>query len=281
VAGVRGDRALAMATFRDAESTLTALGVDDLLAVVQLGRGLAALTAGRPNDAYDALDRVFDPADPAWHELESFAAVGLWADAAIQAGQRAAALETLERIEAMGRRTGAPILHAGLRHARAVFADDDAVAPGLFTVAIDGADAWPFQQARSRLAFGAWLRRRRRIVDSRRPLRLARDGFEGLGLDAWAEQARRELRASGERSQRRTATPRAALSAQERQIAVLAADGLSNEQIAERLFLSPRTVGSHLYRAFPKLGIASRAELRDALGGGAPIPEVGDKPEPD
>ena len=125
VAGVRGDRTFAMATFRDAESILVTLGVDDLLAVVQLGRGLAALTAGRPNEAYAALDRVFDPADSAWHELESYAAVGIWADAAIQTGQREAALATLQRIEAIGRRTGAPILHVGLRHARAVFADDD------------------------------------------------------------------------------------------------------------------------------------------------------------
>ena len=90
--------------------------------------------------------------------------------------------------------------------------------------------------------------------------------FEALGIGAWAEQARRELRASGEGSPRRATSPRTVLSPQERQIAALAADGLTNEQIAERLFLSPRTVGSHLYRAFPKLGIASRTELRDALG---------------
>jgi DNA-binding NarL/FixJ family response regulator len=101
-------------------------------------------------------------------------------------------------------------------------------------------------------------------------LRDARDAFEAMGCAAWADQARRELRASGEASRRRRSEPVAhdRLTAQELQIAQLAAEGLSNRQIGQRLYLSHRTVGTHLYRAFPKLGINTRAELGAALSSG-------------
>jgi DNA-binding NarL/FixJ family response regulator len=86
-----------------------------------------------------------------------------------------------------------------------------------------------------------------------------------LGARRWSERARQELRATGERIGPRTADARDRLTAQELQIAQLAAAGLSNREIGERLFLSHRTIGSHLYRIFPKLGITARAQLRDAL----------------
>jgi DNA-binding NarL/FixJ family response regulator len=124
---------------------------------------------------------------------------------------------------------------------------------------------WPFQRARVQLAYGQWLRRHRRVADSRGVLRAARDAFDALGCATWAEHARRELRASGERSRRRVPEARDQLTAQELQIAQLAADGLSNREIGERLFLSHRTISTHLYRVFPKLGITSRAELNAAL----------------
>jgi DNA-binding CsgD family transcriptional regulator len=123
----------------------------------------------------------------------------------------------------------------------------------------------PFHRARVLLAQGTWLRRRRRAADSRAPLRTARDVFDALGAVPWAERARQELRASGERLQRREPDTRDRLTPQELQIAQLAADGLSNPEIAERLFLSARTVESHLYRAFPKLGITARSELGHVL----------------
>ena len=102
--------------------------------------------------------------------------------------------------------------------------------------------------------------------DDRAPLRTARDLFDALGTVPWAERARQELRASGETSRRRAPEARDQLTPQELQIAQMAAIGLSNPEIGERLFLSARTVASHLYRAFPKLGIASRWELAAALG---------------
>jgi DNA-binding NarL/FixJ family response regulator len=96
-------------------------------------------------------------------------------------------------------------------------------------------------------------------------LRAARDAFDALGCKAWSDQVRRELRASGESSRRSDPAARDQLTAQELQIAQLAAQGLSNREIGQRLYLSHRTIGTHLYRTFPKLGITSRSELRSAL----------------
>ena len=107
------------------------------------------------------------------------------------------------------------------------------------------------------------------MADSRAPLREARDTFDAIGASNWGDLARSELRASGERSRRRVPEARDQLTAQELQIAQLAADGLSNREIGQRLYLSHRTISTHLYRVFPKLGIASRAELSAALASGA------------
>ena len=93
--------------------------------------------------------------------------------------------------------------------------------------------------------------------------------FDAIGASNWGDQARSELRASGERSRRRLPEARDGLTAQELQIAQLAADGLSNREIGQRLYLSHRTISTHLYRVFPKLGITSRAELGAALASGA------------
>jgi DNA-binding NarL/FixJ family response regulator len=115
------------------------------------------------------------------------------------------------------------------------------------------------------LAFGGHLRRRRRAGEARALLRAARDTFEALDMAAPAERARGELRAAGEAIRVAAADPAVVLSPQELQIARLAADGLSNRDIGEALYLSHRTIGSHLYRIFPKLGVASRGELRALL----------------
>jgi DNA-binding NarL/FixJ family response regulator len=103
------------------------------------------------------------------------------------------------------------------------------------------------------------------MTESRTPLREAAQTFAALGLLRLADRARRELRASGEAPRRREPGAWAQLTPQELQIAQLAAEGFSNREIGERLYLSHRTVGSHLYRLFPKLGVTSRTQLRDAL----------------
>lgn len=128
-------------------------------------------------------------------------------------------------------------------------------------------DRWPFDAARVRLAYGQQLRRTRATADARFHLTAALTTFDRLGASAWANQARGELRATGVHRNVRQSGDSLPLTAQQLQIAQLAASGLTNKQIGERLFLSPRTVSGHLYQIFPKLGVTTRAALRDALGG--------------
>ena len=121
--------------------------------------------------------------------------------------------------------------------------------------------------ARAHLLFGEWLRRENRRVDARAELRAAHDLLTAIGMEAFAERARGELQATGEKVRKRTVETRDELTSQERQIARLARDGLSNPEIGARLFLSPRTVEWHLRKVFSKLGIRSRRELASALPG--------------
>jgi len=157
-----------------------------------------------------------------------------------------------------------PLDAAAHRYADAVLADDGTADEGQ-GAAIDDLAGWPIHQARLQLHRGRWLRRRRRVADSRVPLRAARDLFEAIGAAPLAERARRELRASGERIRRHEITEWDQLSPQETEIAHLAAEGLSNREIGDQLFLSHRTVGAHLYRIFPKLGVTSRGQLHRVL----------------
>lgn len=137
---------------------------------------------------------------------------------------------------------------------------------------VPDADRWPFDLARIQLAYGERLRRTQSPSDARTHLSAAIDAFDHLGARPWAERAGNELRATGIQRERPGSPGNASLTGQQYQIAQLAAAGLSNKQIAERLFLSPRTVGYHLHQIFPKLGVTSRAALRDAL---AALPESG------
>jgi DNA-binding CsgD family transcriptional regulator len=148
----------------------------------------------------------------------------------------------------------------------ALAAPDEEAGP-LFEAALSlpGGDRWPFGQARIQLAYGQFLRRTRDTTRARVHLRAAIETLDRLGARPWAQRARDEVRATGISTTAGPGGRAALLTAQERQIAALAATGLTNKQIAQRLFLSHRTVGAHLHRVFPKLGITSRAALRDAL----------------
>jgi DNA-binding CsgD family transcriptional regulator len=151
-------------------------------------------------------------------------------------------------------------------HSRALLSEGEA-AERWYREAIDrlGRTRLRPHLARAHLLYGEWLRREKRRVDARAQLRAAHDLFETIGMEAFAERARGELLATGERVRKRTAETRDELTPQERQIARLARDGLSNPEIGAQLFLSPRTVEWHLRKVFTKLGIHSRRELANAL----------------
>ena len=119
--------------------------------------------------------------------------------------------------------------------------------------------------ARTHLLYGEWLRRENRRVDAREQLRVAHTMLAGMGMEAFADRARRELLATGETVRKRTVDTLDELTPQEVQVARLAADGQTNPEIGAQLFLSPRTVEWHLGKVFGKLGVSSRKELRAAL----------------
>jgi DNA-binding CsgD family transcriptional regulator len=133
-------------------------------------------------------------------------------------------------------------------------------------LALPDASLWTFEYARIRLYYGEWLRRRREYTAARVQLSAAIELFDQrLKAPLWTQRARAELRASGVIVKAPDVKNGVAMSAQERRIADLAASGLSNKEIGRQLNISARTVGAHLYRVFPKLGVTSRAGLRDAL----------------
>jgi DNA-binding CsgD family transcriptional regulator len=119
--------------------------------------------------------------------------------------------------------------------------------------------------ARAHLVYGEWLRRERRRLDAREQLRIANELFGEMGIEAFAERAARELRATGATARKRRVEASGDLTPQEAQVAHLAREGLSNREIASRLFLSPRTVEYHLRKVFTKLQIKSRHELAQAF----------------
>ncbi|WP_433359914.1 helix-turn-helix transcriptional regulator [Streptosporangium sp. CA-115845] len=131
---------------------------------------------------------------------------------------------------------------------------------------------WPFERARFQLDYGEWLRRQRRINDAKPFFVAALDTLVLLGAAPWVRRAEGELRACGVSVHTPSAAPGvlARLTAQQREIVTLAARGLTNAEIADRLFLSPRTVTAHLYRSFPKLGISNRNQLRDLIDDSPP-----------
>jgi DNA-binding CsgD family transcriptional regulator len=121
--------------------------------------------------------------------------------------------------------------------------------------------------ARAHLLYGEWLRRQGRRMDARGQLRIAHQLYSSMGMEGFAERARRELQATGETVRKRSVETRGELTAQEMQIARLANDGLSNQEIGARLFISARTVKYHLGKVFTKLDISSRAQLDQVLPG--------------
>ncbi|MFF0328850.1 LuxR C-terminal-related transcriptional regulator [Nonomuraea angiospora] len=251
-----------------AESSLACCADHDAPASAALATwalGLLELGLGRASAAVAHLERVV--AGPAHHPVVAVRCAADLVDAAVQADLPGAAVEPLALLEQWARDTRQRWIGAVALRCRALVAPDGEAEP-LFVGALDlhGPSQASFQRARTELAYGQWLRRTRRRSEARSHLRAAHAAFEQLGGLPWAERAATELSAAGEPS---PAEPLPAalrgLTPQERHVVFLAAQGASNREIAARLFLSPRTVGYHLYRAFPKLGITSRTELASLL----------------
>ena len=265
VAAMRGDEQTAASLAARAEVLAEPTGANITVAFAQFGKVLAALATDRHTEAYAHAERLFDPTDSAYHPVISSWLIADLADAAVHIDRLHAARTRVAQVEAMaGGQPGAWIALA-LAHARALVAEPAEAGQRFDEALASDLTRWPFQRARIQLGYGQWLRRSRRVAESRTVLRAARDTFDALGCHRWSEHARRELRASGERSRRHLPEARDQLTAQELQIAQLAAEGLSNREIGQRLYLSHRTISTHLYRVFPKLQITSRGELSSAL----------------
>ncbi|MET9353151.1 AAA family ATPase [Streptomyces sp. NPDC006617] len=228
---------------------------------------LAALGRRDYEEAYRHATAISPPGVLAQHvPMALWVAMDL-VESAVRTGRGA---EARAHVAAM-RHAGLPAVSSRLAlvtAASAAMAAPEDQAAGLFeeALAVPGAERWPFDLARVRLAYGEHLRRARTAKDAQPHLDAAFDTFRHLGATPWAARAADELRATGRTTgwvhQELRSNP---LTPQEHRIATLAASGMTNKQIGEKLFLSHRTVAAHLYRVYPKLGITSRVTLGEAL----------------
>lgn len=228
-------------------------------------RALAALGRGDFEEAYQHAAAISPAGRLRSHVPHALAAVMDLVEAAVRTGRDAEAAAHVAAVEDAGIAAISPRLALLAAGSAALAAPDRAAALFEKAVTIPGADRWPFDLARVHLAYGEHLRRARVTSTARVHLSAALTTFQRLGAGPWAVRAGHELRAAGQAASQICGAGSASLTPQELQIARLAAVGLTNRQIGERLLLSHRTVGAHLYQVFPKLGIVSRVELRAAL----------------
>lgn len=273
LAAARGDDEAARARTDELTAWGVPRGARRVVIYAHEARAVAALGRGDFEDAYQEAAAVSPPG-----VLEPDNGHALWlimtlVEAAVRTHRTAEAAAHVAAVQEVGVAALAPRL-ALLVAGAAAMAACDGSADGLFAaaLALPDVERWPFDLARVRLARGEHLRRARAATAAREHLALALDTFRSLGARPWAARAEGELRAATHHHvRRRRDTVHATLTAQEREVAGLAASGMTNQQVADRLHLSRRTVDAHLYRAFPKLGITSRAALRDALDRGPQV----------
>ncbi|MCT9088937.1 AAA family ATPase [Streptomyces sp. ASQP_92] len=238
-------------------------GVEPIPVWLTRAQGLLDLGRGR----YDLATQRFTAltGGPHGHLMVSVHSLPDQVEAAVRIDRAADAGPAADRFARWARATGTAWSGAVELRCRALLAGDDARAEEFYerALAAHAGDGRPFEQARTRLLYGEWLRRARRRAAAKEELTTALDSFDSMRAGAWAGRARTELRAVGVAP----AAPAPGahhvdrLTAQERRVVLLAATGLSNRDIGARLFLSPRTVGYHLSNAYPKLGVTSRAAL--------------------
>jgi DNA-binding CsgD family transcriptional regulator len=217
---------------------------------------------GRYQEAYDAAERACEHGELG---LGGWALIEL-VEAAARSGRPQAAAAAWAGLEERTRASGTEWALGIQARSRALLSDDG-VADALYREAIErlAGSRVVIHLARARLLYGEWLRRENRRSDSREQLRAAHEMFSHVGADGFAERARRELLATGEKARKRTVETFGELTAKETQIARLAGNGHTNPEIGGLLFISPRTVEWHLHNVYTKLGIVSRRELRKVL----------------
>jgi DNA-binding CsgD family transcriptional regulator len=266
IAAARGDYATAEDLSGQMVRWAAPRGIGGGLTFARHVRTLTALSRGDFDEAYQQVTVISPAGTFPSHHAHALLVPMYLVEAAVRTGRHEEARAHVAamkdaKIGALSPRLA--LLVAGSAAIAAPAAD----AQRLFgeALALPGIDRWPFDAARVRLAYGEQLRRMRATAQAREQLSAALEAFRVLGAQPWAQRAENELRAAGQTDASAIQPASALLTPQELQIAQLAAAGLTNKQIAERLFLSPRTVGSHLYRIFPRLGITTRAALRDAL----------------
>jgi DNA-binding CsgD family transcriptional regulator len=268
LAAARGDDALARELADAITSWATPRGAALIAQFANHARELAALGRGDFEAAYHHASAVCPPG-----EFIRYNHHALWVcmdlvEAAVRTDRHAEAAAHVAAMRHYGIARISPRIAVLAAGSAGLAAREDQAALAEFerALATPGADRWPFDLARVRLAYGERLRRARGGRGAGAQLTAAHDAFQRLGAQPWARRAAAELRAAGQVPPATSLNGRAEpLTAQEHEIASLAAAGLTNKQIGERLYLSHRTVSGHLYRIFPKLGISTRAALRDAL----------------
>ncbi|MEJ3744308.1 LuxR C-terminal-related transcriptional regulator [Actinomycetes bacterium KLBMP 9797] len=226
--------------------------------------GLLDLGLGRAEAALARFERL--TREPMRHHICATRATPDLVESAVRVGAPDRAAEPLARFERWARSVRQPWADALVLRCHGLLGTDErAERSYAAALRLHDQDSRPLEYARTALLYGEWLRRARRKAEARGQLNGALEIFDRLGMAPWAERARGELTATGapDRAARAGAGAAATLTPQELQIARLAAQGLSNRDIAAQLFLSHRTVGYHLYKAYPKLGVASRGELKD------------------
>ena len=252
-AAVRGDATRFASAATEATALANDYGLGQVGSVAAHAAALHEIGMGRYEAATDPLARVTHPALAASRASDA-------CEIAIHLDRTADALGALEELQQLAAQMQLPWVEGLVERARGLTTSARSDRHFQRATALHG-ERRPFERARTELAYGETLRRARRRMDARAPLRRALETFERIGAEPWAARADRELRATGETARRRDPSTIDQLTPQELTICQLVAEGLTNREIGARLFLSPRTIEYHLRKVFPKLGIGSRAEL--------------------
>jgi len=228
--------------------------------------GLLDLGLGRFAGAHARFEAMAAAGPGIGHPASTWRSTPDRIEAAVGCGELDAARAALAAYERTAANAATPESQALVARCRALVTEDAEAGIGLYEEALRLHDS-PFEEARTALLYGERLRRAHRGGDARLPLRSALETFQRAGAGPWAERAHNELRAAGEAVARPEPDALSSLTPQELRIARLVAEGVSNREVAARLFLSPRTVEYHLYKVYPKLGVSSRTELSRLVSG--------------